>query len=566
MFYVYSGLSHTNQFYLPCKLYKFIRPRNISRPSEQMQSILSLLEDAVKFSFLSRLKTNNIVLDTILSTIALSGISYLVKLLYLSEYSNTSSMTLALQLKSLVYKKQSITIEGRKTMAQPGFSRTPLISMAFSNRFKAVWHYLLKTMDENPTIGEIKEVCNMITTISESYLDKDASSSSNSEDHNLFIVSQRHPFLFNKELQIYAVAKFDSCDEDGHGEHGGRRGETNHTSMRVERMSITLYSFHCSLSEIREFLQKITNEYLIHVEETRRNKKFIYTLSTTKYTENKYECWMECPFESTRTFQNMFFDGKEEALSKIDFFLKNKEWYYEMGIPYTLGVGLHGEPGTGKTSFIKALANKTGRHIIVLSLQMIKTRKQLTDFWYEMQYNSHNKRGSVDFSSKIIVIEDIDCAGDIVLKRFHKQRQSKKDKDREQESKIYRNSEDDDDRNNDNNNTTKKKLKGELVIVNPVEQEDPIHLDDILNVIDGIRETPGRILVMTSNHYDKLDEALVRPGRIDLTISLSKVSKKVVSEMYAHYNKSPIPKSVLSKIREKEYTPAEAMTRIVQKG
>jgi chaperone BCS1 len=250
----------------------------------------------------------------------------------------------------------------------------------------------------------------------------------------------------------------------------------------------------------------------------------------------------------------MFFDGKEEALSKIDFFLKNKEWYYEMGIPYTLGVGLHGEPGTGKTSFIKALANKTGRHIIVLSLQMIKTRKQLTDFWYETQYNSHNKRGSVDFSSKIIVIEDIDCAGDIVLKRFHKQRRSKKDKD--DDNHLHDNS-------NTTNNTTKKKLNGEMVIVNPVEQEDPIHLDDILNVIDGIRETPGRILVMTSNHYDKLDEALVRPGRIDLTISLSKVSKKVVSEMYEHYNKAKIPKSVLSKIKEDKYTPAEAMARIV---
>ena len=38
-----------------------------------------------------------------------------------------------------------------------------------------------------------------------------------------------------------------------------------------------------------------------------------------------------------------------------------------MGIPYSLGIGLYGPPGTGKTSFVKALANKTGRHIIVLS-------------------------------------------------------------------------------------------------------------------------------------------------------------------------------------------------------
>jgi chaperone BCS1 len=166
----------------------------------------------------------------------------------------------------------------------------------------------------------------------------------------------------------------------------------------------------------------------------------------------------------------------------------------------------------------------------------------------------------VNFSSKIIVIEDIDCAGDIVLKRFHKRGDSKKV---DKHTKRRKNDEDDPYDNTNSNNTKKKTVNGELVIVNPIDQEDPIHLDDILNVIDGIRETPGRILVMTSNHYDKLDDALVRPGRIDLTISLSKVSKKVVSEMYEHYKKSPIPKSMLSKIKDKKYTPAEVMREIV---
>ena len=68
-------------------------------------------------------------------------------------------------------------------------------------------------------------------------------------------------------------------------------------------------------------------------------------------------------FESARTFNNIFFDGKKELITKIDFFLKNRKWYYEKGIPYSLGIGLHGPPGTGKTSLIKALSGTlTTRH------------------------------------------------------------------------------------------------------------------------------------------------------------------------------------------------------------
>ena len=43
---------------------------------------------------------------------------------------------------------------------------------------------------------------------------------------------------------------------------------------------------------------------------------------------------------------------------------------------------------------------------------------------------------------------------------------------------------------------------------------------------DGIRETPGRILIITSNHYNKLDPALTRPGRIDIELEMSKLSRK----------------------------------------
>jgi hypothetical protein len=43
--------------------------------------------------------------------------------------------------------------------------------------------------------------------------------------------------------------------------------------------------------------------------------------------------------ETTRTFNNMIFEGKDSVMEKIDFFINKKEWYYENGIPYILGIG-----------------------------------------------------------------------------------------------------------------------------------------------------------------------------------------------------------------------------------
>jgi len=164
-------------------------------------------------------------------------------------------------------------------------------------------------------------------------------------------------------------------------------------------------------------VDEITKKYLDTIEESRNNKKFIYTLDKATYEDSTCECWNETQFDSTRSFNNIFFDKKEEVLSKVDFFLANRDWYYEKGIPYTMGIGLYGPPGTGKTSFIKALANYSDRHIVSISLKVVKTRKQLESVFFEDRYNNDNRKCSISFNKKIVVFEDIDCIGDIVKER-----------------------------------------------------------------------------------------------------------------------------------------------------
>ena len=81
-------------------------------------------------------------------------------------------------------------------------------------------------------------------------------------------------------------------------------------------------------------------------------------------------------------------------------------------------------------------------------------------------------------------------------------------------------------------------------------KDDKITLSYILNVIDGIRETPGRILIITSNDYNSLDPALIRPGRIDMTLEMKNASVDVIKEMYNHYYNDIIPDEMCKKMKD----------------
>jgi SpoVK/Ycf46/Vps4 family AAA+-type ATPase len=382
-------------------------------------------------------------------------------------------------------------------------------SIVFSDQFKALWNHIIKDVDENDTIRHIKEY--MLGTSNET----------------IYMVNQYNQFLVCPKKQIYAISYIRQNAET----HEKRTGDTN----KIDYIIVELFSKKNGVKEIKDYVDEITKEYLDTIEESRNNKKFIYTLDKATYEDNSCECWNETQFESTRSFKNIFFDKKEEVLSKVDFFLANRDWYYEKGIPYTMGIGLYGPPGTGKTSFIKALANYSDRHIVSISLKVVKTRKQLEAVFFEDRYNKDNRKCSISFNKKIVVFEDIDCIGDIV-----KERKVEKKKVEEDAS---------------NDGDLKKDKKKDLLC--PLLEEDLITLDDILELWDGLREATGRIMIITSNHYDKLDHALRRPGRIDITLEMSYASRKTIGEMYKHLVGEEVDRSKLEQVNDRFYTPAE---------
>ena len=484
------------------------------------------LQTIFSMSLFNIFKTGNALIDAVITTMMFSALNYMMNHMELFSIYNIMNYLNFDTLYSIYKTRNTIILEGDRIKHICSYDGTPTISNTFSNTFKALLNDIISNMNINNSIYKITEITDPKSKlINESY----------SSDYISYLISQPHKFVINIPLEIFGQIScvIETCEE-------------NKVKCSMNKITIEMFSYKSTIPEMKKFLNELTEKFISDISDKRINQKFIYDIKTVKNDSNSENCWTEHEFQTTRSFDNMFFDGKCEFLKKIDFFMKNKDWYYKMGIPYSIGIGLHGPPGTGKTSLIKSLAKYTNRHIINISLKMIKTRAQLRDFYYEMTYNNLNKFGSITFDQKIIVMEDIDCLGDIVFKRDIEVKHLPKTIITKSDSVS-------------NIIVDNKLIDSPIKIIN----EDPITLDDILNLWDGIRETPGRILIISSNHYHKLDDALTRNGRIDIALEMSYVSKQTIAEMYQHFFRCEIEQDVLLLFPEKKYTPANIMNMYI---
>lgn len=185
-----------------------------------------------------------------------------------------------------------------------------------------------------------------------------------------------------------------------------------------------------------------------------------------------------------REFENIFIpkDIETEIKTSLDSFMSKRKWYIENGIPYHFGILLYGEAGGGKSSIAQAISSymkATVNYVYgddVLSFSKLLGREIPSDTMSEDAY-------------RCIIIEDIDCG-------FESDEKSK------------------------TADGDEKREKG---------------LASLLNSLDGINAPSNTVYIFTTNHIEKLDKALIRPGRIDLCIEIKPITRETFDQFCLHH-------------------------------
>jgi len=242
-------------------------------------------------------------------------------------------------------------------------------------------------------------------------------------------------------------------------------------------------------------------------------------------------------FTTTRTFENVFFEQRKQVRDRVQFFLEHRDWYEKKGIPYTLGFMFHGPAGTGKTSSIKAIANAGRRHIINIQLSEIKTKQQLQHLFFNDEIHVFNgvntEKYTIPVAERLYVIEDIDAMGDVVLRREWKKP------------------------------VVEEKKKEDDIFGDRKEDKDTFDLSFLLNLLDGTLEANGRIIAFSSNYPERIDKALIRPGRVDMIVHFKRCSRAVLKEMVDSFYEQDLEIPDDPTLDDK-WTPAEAIRILFQ--
>jgi chaperone BCS1 len=168
---------------------------------------------------------------------------------------------------------------------------------------------------------------------------------------------------------------------------------------------------------------------------------------------------------------------KETIVSDVKDFLGRQQWYVDRGIPYRRGYLLYGPPGSGKSSFIHALAGELDFGVAMINL----SERGMTDDKLTQMLTKLPPR-------TLLLLEDADAA-------FMNRRQIDADG-----------------------------YSGASVT-----------FSGLLNALDGVAAGEERIAFLTTNHIDRLDEALIRPGRVDMTVRIGEATRHQAAEMWDRF-------------------------------
>ncbi|KAK5128052.1 hypothetical protein LTR85_005169 [Meristemomyces frigidus] len=296
-----------------------------------------------------------------------------------------------------------------------------------------------------------------------------------------------------------------------------------------ETIILSCLSPIAGVAPIKAFLKHVETWY----SGTKEDMTSMYLPRTDGYS------WDSGVVRPARTLDAVTLDPgvRESIVTDIETYLhpNTKKYYSARGIPWRRGYLFYGPPGTGKSSFTTALAGHFGLDIYMLSLSSKSLNDSKVLALFEMLPRTC-----------IVLLEDIDSAG--IQREVMKTRRP-----------------------------ATRPRRGPISYGTgpPEDEEEGVTLSGLLNVLDGVRAAEGRILIMTSNTPDNLDEALIRRGRVDQRILFGPASKEVLIRLFEHIfyksaeevvgDEAPGDKDEISKLAktfaasfpERTFTPAE---------
>lgn len=237
-------------------------------------------------------------------------------------------------------------------------------------------------------------------------------------------------------------------------------------------------------------------------EETEKSKETEKEPKTIKKVLTKRTIEENLINELYKDLSTLFLKEKDSFLlnNTLNRFKNNKDIYKNLGLPYKFGALLYGEPGTGKSSTINAIASFLQKDIYYIDLTNVKTNEDL-----KLLFNRVNKEKS---TNGIIVIEDIDAMTDVVHIRTEESKNS------------------------------------------------ALTLECFLNLLQGTLTQDGTTFLITTNHLEKLDPAFYRDGRFDIKLNLTACDHYQMNTIYSKFFNKTIPKELLVKLPEEKITPA----------
>ncbi|KAI9206636.1 uncharacterized protein BJ171DRAFT_566514 [Polychytrium aggregatum] len=351
-----------------------------------------------------------------------------------------------------------------------------------------------------------------------------------------------------------------------------------------------------TLQWMKLFLEDVTKEYT----KFQNSKK-----KRSRYERGGYGYWTHMQdLQASRGLQSVALDKLQEELLGQDLktFHDDKDFYVRMGMPYRRGYLLSGKPGTGKTSLVNAISASYNRDLYYMNLKEIPDDNALQSSFSSVPKNS------------IIVLEDIDAQTGVVHSRERrkvlrqymlsvKNQAEKEKKDKKKKKKAEKKSSDESDNDEGDDNTAEEESENseseedededkdkdkEKAEKSPQELEDEagdsgsmlgdfgglslrggsnmfggFTLSTLLNCLDGHTLAEGIIVIMTSNHPEVLDPALIRPGRIDLHLELGYCTRYQLLQMYRSVSNDSTAKIDFGKIPERIIAPCDAMRIMV---